>query len=208
MSRVCVTSKGPAVLRSLIKPILVAAAALTTAAVLIGAAAWVLLPPQQVRGCTLCHPGAESLPLPEELTHAVLRARTAAAHPYLLLGAEDEVADWLYNALLPRRAASRSGSAGRALYRAKCAACHGADGAGQPGRYPPLLASEWLLPAPPPHASAPDASSRLPEILASGLSGPISVRSVPYNATMLPPRIKDPATVRLLIDYLRREFLR
>lgn len=208
MSRACVTSKGPAVLRRLINPALVVLAALITAAVLLGATVWVLLPPQQARGCTLCHPGAANLPLPEELTHAGLRATAAAAHPYLLLGAEDEAAAWLYAALLPRRAASRSGSAGKALYRAKCAACHGTDGAGQPGRYPPLLASEWLLPSPPPHAAAPDGASRLPEILADGLTGPISVRSVPYDSTMLPPRITDPATVRLLIDYLRREFLR
>ena len=53
--------EGPAVLRRLIKPALVVLAVLITAAVLIGAAAWVLLPPQQVRGCTLCHPGAEKL---------------------------------------------------------------------------------------------------------------------------------------------------
>ena len=64
MSRACVTSKGPAVLRRLIKPALVVLAALITAAVLLGAAAWVLLPPQQARGCTLCHPGAANLPLP------------------------------------------------------------------------------------------------------------------------------------------------
>ena len=208
MLSVFVNSTPAARIRRLTKPVLAAAAAVITAAVLLGAAAWVLLPPQQARGCTLCHPGAEDLPLPQELSHTALRAAATAAHPYLTYGEEDAAADWLYAQFLPRHAASRSGEAGRALYRAKCAACHGADGAGQPERYPPLLASEWLLPAPPPHAAAPDASSRLPEILADGLSGPITVRSRPYNATMLPPRLTDPASVRLLIDYLRKTFLR
>lgn len=63
---------------------------------------------------------------------------------------------------------------GAALYAARCAACHQANGAGVPGAFPPLAGSEWL---------ATDAK-RLAALVLHGMTGSITVKGQAYNGAM------------------------
>lgn len=177
-------------------------------AVLLGYAVYVDAggPPEQrawrARGCRLCHepsapPIAEPLSLkPGEALRPLLAERLRRAHPLLSRGAEEELVEELLPLQLAALAQKRAGAPGRGLYVAKCAACHGRDGAGTPGEYPPLRGSEWLTEEP----------SRLPEIISQGLKGSIQVRGEEWNEVMLAPGITEPAQVQQLIDYLRHEW--
>lgn len=154
------------------------------------------------RLCMLCHALPEE-PLaclrslqPGEPVSPVLAARLQQVHPLLSRGAEEELAAVLYHRQLPALARLRAGAPGAALYAAKCAACHGKDGLGLPGEYPPLLGSEWLVAEP----------SRLPEILTQGLQEPISVRGESWDKTMRAPGLSAPEEVQQVIDYLRKTF--
>lgn len=156
----------------------------------------------RARGCVLCHGGWEQ-PLPMLRTlregqamRPLLEERLRRVHPLLSRGVEGELAEYLLLKQLPFLAQLRAGAPGQALYAAKCAACHGKDGMGSPGDYPPLRGSEWLT----------DEPSRLPEIISQGLRGPIEVRGEAWDKTMLPPGISSPEQVQQLIEYLRREF--
>lgn len=64
---------------------------------------------------------------------------------------------------------------GKKIYGLACLACHQASGLGAAGIAPPLAGSEWVL-APGPN--------RLLRVIHSGLSGPITVKGVPYNLAM------------------------
>lgn len=62
---------------------------------------------------------------------------------------------------------------GAAKY-AGCIGCHGADGSGIAGAYPPLAGSEWV-----------EGSGKVPALVVlHGLTGPISVKGADYDATM------------------------
>ncbi|MBT8061859.1 MAG: c-type cytochrome, partial [Gammaproteobacteria bacterium] len=63
---------------------------------------------------------------------------------------------------------------GARLYSAQCAACHQASGAGLKGAFPPLAASDYFSDDPLKAVSA----------VINGLSGPITVNGVDYNAVM------------------------
>mgnify|MGYP000235857099 CR=1 FL=1 len=63
---------------------------------------------------------------------------------------------------------------GRRVFETVCALCHGADGAGQPGRAPPLAGSEWVR----------GAEDRLVRITLHGLSGPVTVGTQTWNLSM------------------------
>ncbi|NWK55615.1 ThuA domain-containing protein [Verrucomicrobiaceae bacterium N1E253] len=65
---------------------------------------------------------------------------------------------------------------GVAIYNQMCIACHGSEGAGVAGVFPPLDGSDWLI-AEPMHAAA---------ILIHGLKGPIKVNGKAYNGVMPP----------------------
>lgn len=154
------------------------------------------------RLCMLCHalpeellPCLRSLP-PGEPVSPVLEQYVKQVHPLLSYGAEASLAAVLYRRQLPALAHSRSGAPGAALYAAKCAACHGRDGLGQPGEYPPLRGSEWLTAEP----------SRLPEILTQGLQEPIMVRGEAWDKTMRAPGLSSADEVQQVIDYLRQSF--
>ena len=156
----------------------------------------------RLRGCVLCHDSAaHDIPAlrrwqPGTPLSPVLRQELEKAHPQLSQGALDELTDWLTAQYLPHLAESRKSSLGASLYRAKCAACHGNQGEGQPNVYPPLRGSEWLTATP----------SRLPEILTHGLTGPITVNGTPWNAIMLPPGLSTEEEIQAVIEYLRAEF--
>lgn len=160
----------------------------------------------RARACALCHGSEWSQQLHPALRHRrpgapispALRESLVQAHPTLSSGTADELTDWLRQQQLPLLAAAAKEQAGAALYRAKCAACHGRNGEGIAGQYPPLLGSEWLTAEP----------TRLPEILTYGLKGPITVKGEEWNSTMLPPGVTSPQEQKDIIQYIRQQFSR
>lgn len=64
---------------------------------------------------------------------------------------------------------------GKRVYSVTCAPCHGDDGMGKPGQFPPLAGSEWV-----------NATSykRLEEIPQLGLSGSVHVEGQEWNSSM------------------------
>jgi nitrite reductase (NO-forming) / hydroxylamine reductase len=67
-------------------------------------------------------------------------------------------------------------AAGQKVYQNVCQACHGPEGKGLPGAFPPVADSDWIA----------EHTDRLPEIILNGLSGPIVVNGQQYNAVMPP----------------------
>lgn len=63
---------------------------------------------------------------------------------------------------------------GRALYDQHCTACHQAEGQGLPGAFPPLADSDYLD----------QGAMVVVEAIINGLTGPITVNGVEYNAVM------------------------
>lgn len=85
------------------------------------------------------------------------------------------------------------GADGAALYKAKCAMCHQAQGEGLDGRYPPLTGlQEWL--------ATEQGREYLSRVVVNGLYGPITVDGQRYNALMwtFKGRLKDPELVAVL----------
>lgn len=157
--------------------------------------------PARARGCLVCHTGQELLPglrsrRPGDPLRPWLHEQLVQAHPLLSRGAEEELVEHLLAQQLPLLAEQRAGAPGQVLYAAKCAACHGRDGAGTPGQYPPLQGSAWLT----------DEPSRLQEILTQGLSGRIEVRGEVWDKTMRAPGLSTPEEVEQVIRFLRAEF--
>jgi mono/diheme cytochrome c family protein len=64
---------------------------------------------------------------------------------------------------------------GKKLFSANCITCHQANGQGQPGQFPPLVGSEFVLG---------DASNRLIAIVLKGLQGPVQVKGQTFNNAM------------------------
>lgn len=67
---------------------------------------------------------------------------------------------------------------GAALYRGKCAMCHGPAGAGRPGTFPPLAGRVGQI------AGSPDGKAYLAAVLVNGLHGPITVEGQSYKGFM------------------------
>ncbi len=65
---------------------------------------------------------------------------------------------------------------GKKIYNGNCANCHHADGEGQPGVYPPMGGSEYVL----------GSKERLAALLLHGISGPITVRGGSYGSAVMP----------------------
>lgn len=65
---------------------------------------------------------------------------------------------------------------GRELFHTRCIVCHMADGRGQPGAYPPLAGSPFLLDA--------DGVERATKIVLYGLRGHIEVHGRQYDGEM------------------------
>jgi mono/diheme cytochrome c family protein len=64
---------------------------------------------------------------------------------------------------------------GKKLFSANCVTCHQATGEGQPGQFPPLAGSEFVLG---------EASNRLIAIVLKGLQGPVQVKGQAVNNAM------------------------
>jgi mono/diheme cytochrome c family protein len=87
---------------------------------------------------------------------------------------------------------------GKRTYETTCASCHGADGLGKPGQYPPLAGSEWV--------NAPS-FKRVEEIPQLGLSGDIHVAGQDWNSQMLPmgAQLSD-SDLAAVLTYIRNSW--
>ena len=67
-------------------------------------------------------------------------------------------------------------AAGQVLFAGTCSTCHGTDGKGMEGVFPPLAGSDYIKANP----------KRLPEIVLHGMQGPVKVNGKDYNSIMPP----------------------
>lgn len=70
-------------------------------------------------------------------------------------------------------------SQGEAVYKNRCAVCHGSKGEGRPGLYPPLAGSLGKL------LAISESRAYLVWVISYGLSGPITSGGTLYNGVML-----------------------
>ncbi|GAB3538018.1 hypothetical protein GCM10027343_02660 [Noviherbaspirillum agri] len=86
---------------------------------------------------------------------------------------------------------------GAQIYAAQCAACHQASGAGLPGVFPPLAASEWVL----------GKEALLADILLHGISGKLTVNGTSYNGAMpaFGEKLGD-AEIAAVLSHIRTSF--
>lgn len=98
------------------------------------------------------------------------------------------------------QAAARSGqsdneslSEGEKLYQESCAACHGSDGAGVPGVFPPLRQTERVTGAP----------AALIAISLDGMTGPLEVHGESYDGFMPGQAQLDDEQMATLLTHLR-----
>ncbi len=70
-------------------------------------------------------------------------------------------------------------AAGKTLFAGTCSTCHGPDGKGMSGVFPPLAGSDYLAKNP----------KKLPEIILHGLQGKVTVNGKDYNSVM-PPMVQ------------------
>jgi mono/diheme cytochrome c family protein len=84
---------------------------------------------------------------------------------------------------------------GKAIYEANCAACHGANGQGVPGAFPPLAGNPHLADA-----------NHILNVLKNGLQGPLTVNGQTYNGQMPAfPQLSD-ADHKAVATYIRNSF--
>jgi mono/diheme cytochrome c family protein len=76
----------------------------------------------------------------------------------------------------PVEAAASPMDLGKNLYGGNCANCHQGSGEGEPGSYPPLVASEWVM----------GSKDRLAAILLHGISGPLTVSGDTFSTQVMP----------------------
>jgi mono/diheme cytochrome c family protein len=85
---------------------------------------------------------------------------------------------------------------GAQVYGNTCVACHGLDGFGVAGAFPPLAGSEWVTG----DASVPT------KIVLHGLMGPISVDGVEFNSAMPPLVGLSEEDIASVVTYVRQHF--
>lgn len=94
-------------------------------------------------------------------------------------------------------ALARPMTLGAEVYGQQCIRCHMADGKGAPGAFPPLVDSPWLD----------SDDERQARIVLHGLSGPIEVSGVGYDAVMEPlGALLDDEQVAAVLTYVRNRF--
>lgn len=102
-----------------------------------------------------------------------------------------------YDAMNGAAAADTNGASdpdGRAVYVARCAACHMPTGDGIAGAFPPLAGSEWVL----------GDERVLVRVVLHGLTGEIEVAGEPY-AGLMPPlgSVLSDAEIAAVASYVR-----
>ena len=63
---------------------------------------------------------------------------------------------------------------GSTVYQTNCSSCHGADGKGSPGAFPPLAGNPFVTGDP----------ARVIHVVKNGLTGPVKIGSQTYNGAM------------------------
>jgi mono/diheme cytochrome c family protein len=115
----------------------------------------------------------------------VAAAMVAFGMSYILVSSPDqraELGDQRTLADLAGAPGGKQGAAkadGAAIFAARCAACHQANGQGLPGVFPPLAGSEWVNGKP----------ELLASILLHGVQGRITVKGTAYDGVM--PAFRD-----------------
>ena len=86
---------------------------------------------------------------------------------------------------------------GASVFSSRCAACHQATGQGLPGAFPPLAGSEFVL----------GDGERAVRIVLRGLSGPVTVKGLPFNNGMpaWADQLSD-AEIAAVLTYVRSSF--
>jgi len=64
---------------------------------------------------------------------------------------------------------------GKKVYGNNCASCHQPTGEGQPGKYPPVAGSEWVV----------GSKERLAAIILHGLTGPVTVKGASFGTDQM-----------------------
>jgi mono/diheme cytochrome c family protein len=88
---------------------------------------------------------------------------------------------------------------GQELFSVRCSVCHQPNGLGQPGKYPPLAGSEWVL-APGP--------GRPIRIVLNSVIGEIQVKGAMYNDPAMPPwrDITSDEELAAILTYVRQSW--
>ena len=86
--------------------------------------------------------------------------------------------------------------AGKTLFQGTCSVCHGADGKGMEGVFPPLEKSDFLMAD----------KRRSIEIVMNGLSGPVTVNGKQYNSVMPPMSQLNDDGIANILTYVRNSF--
>ncbi len=97
--------------------------------------------------------------------------------------------------LLIAPVAAQDTTAGEQAYVASCAGCHGADGSGIAGAFPPLVDNPRSLD-----------TAYVSDVIKNGLSGPITVNGVDYDASMPPFGNLGDTVVADIAAYLATNF--
>ena len=79
------------------------------------------------------------------------------------------------DAYQPKSGAEALRAQGKKTYETVCGVCHGTDGLGKPGQFPPLAGSEWV------NAKG---DKRLAQIPLDGLNGEVHVKGQDWSASM------------------------
>ena len=97
----------------------------------------------------------------------------------------------------PTAAATGGAVDGAGVYSARCAACHQATGAGVPGAFPPLAASDWVK----------GADTALIDIVLHGVQGPLKVGGTSYSGQMpgLKAQLSD-AEIAAVTSHIRTQW--
>lgn len=85
---------------------------------------------------------------------------------------------------------------GKKVYNGNCASCHQANGEGQPGKYPPMANSEWVL----------GSKERLAAIIIHGLTGPVTVKGGSYGTDQMSAWAFDDKKMANVMTYIRKSW--
>ena len=90
----------------------------------------------------------------------------------------------------------KSDAAGARVYNSYCASCHKPDGTGVPGTFPPLKGTQQVR----------EDKTKLIRLVLAGLSGPITVSGVKYDAEMPAFSFLSDQEVADVVGYVRSAF--
>ena len=158
--------------------------------------------------CRTCH-DLEYVVDAKGLLPAQWKAVVASMHDYGLTATKDEderlvqyLTTYLGNnpppAAAPAQASATTPTAdGQTLYMQNCATCHGPDGHGQPGLYPPLAGNPDL---------ANDNGAFPVAVVLHGIEGPLDVAGNRYDSAMPPFGHLSDAEVAAIVGYVEHAF--